>query len=380
MSSTIAREPASARAALAEPIERRKTLPITAWSVIGAAVLALFVYVFAHWILSGQAHTTPTGVTPVPSWMKTMALVQQVVFGAGSLALFYLVVVREWRRAGHLTLNGMSYICIATAWWQDSFLNYIQPQITYNSQLVNFGSWDASLPGWVSPNAAHFPSPIVWYLGVYPLLFCGATIVVLRGMAWARSRWLRLGNVGLVAGTYAFLALFAFTFEFFFVRTGMYQYGGFGGPRIFPSHTYAFPIGVPILDSAVWTMWAAVLFFRNDKGETIAERGVEQLRFGGRSKRALRLLALFGICNVGYIVTYNIPAQLFGLHANSWPRAIQQRSYFTDELCGQGTNVACPGGAVPIPKGSSSLRVGPDGKLVIPAGTTPPKLIPLSRR
>src|SRR5581483_7741752 len=169
---------------------------------------------------------------------------------------------------------------------------------------------------------------------------------------------------------------FSFTFEFFFVRTGMYQYGGFGGPRLFPSHTYAFPLGVPVLDSAVWTMWASVLFFRNDRGETIAERGVEQLRIGGPWRRAVRLLALFGACNVGYLLTYNVPAQFFGLHANAWPRAIQARSYFTDELCGQNTGVACPGPSVPIPRGARSLRVGPGGGLVVPRGTQPPTLVP----
>jgi hypothetical protein len=220
---------------------------------------------------------------------------------------------------------------------------------------------------------------VLWYLGVYPLLFCGATIFVLRGMSWARRHWPRLGNLGLVLGLYACLVTFAFTFEFFFVRTGMYQYGGFGGPRFFPSHTYAFPIGVPILDSAVWTMWASVLFFRNDRGETIAERGSEQLLVGGARRRALRLLALFGICNIGYLLTYNIPAQLFGLHANAWPSAIQARSYFTDELCGESTTVACPGGAVPIPRGARSLRVGPAGTLVVPRGARAPTLVRLQR-
>jgi hypothetical protein len=297
--------------------------------------------------------------------MKTMAMSQQAVFAAASLALGYVVVIRERRCAGHLTLNGMSYIVIQTAWWQDSFLNFITPQMSYNSALVNFGSWDASLPGWVSPHAELMPSPVLWYFGVYPLLFCGGTIGVLWLMGRAQARW-GVGTLALIAGTFATLSVFAFTFEFFFVRTGMYHYAGFGGPRLLPGHWYTFPIFVPILDAAIWTAWAAILYFRNDRGETVAERGADQLRVGARARTGVRLVALIGVCHVAYAVCYNVPVQMLGLHANAWPREVQERSYFTNGLCGPRTDTACPSGSVPIPRGDGSLRVGPDGRLRAP--------------
>ena len=213
------------------PVERRRVTANTAWSAVGALTLVLFVYVFAHWILSGQAHATPTGVTPVPAWIKTMALVQQLAFGAGSLALFYLVVVREWRRAGHLTLNGMSYICIATAWWQDRWLNFINPQISYSAQLVELGLVGREPPRLELTERPALPLPVLWYLGVYPLLFCGATILVLRGMARARGAGRARATSELVARDVHLPGYGRLHVEFFFVRTGMYQYAAASAAR-----------------------------------------------------------------------------------------------------------------------------------------------------
>jgi hypothetical protein len=66
-------------------------------------------------------------------------------------------------------------------------------------------------------------------------------------------------------------------------------------------------------------------------------------------------------------------------HTSSYPADVQKRSYFTDGICGAGTDTACSGPNVPIPVGNSSARVGPNGTLTVPKGTALPKLVPLSR-
>jgi hypothetical protein len=91
----------------------------------------------------------------------------------------------------------------------------------------------------------------------------------------------------------------------------------------------------------------------------------------------LRFLALFGGINVIFMVIFNVPVQWAGTHSAPWPSDIQKRSYLLDGLCGQGTTFACPGEAVPIPRGNTSVRIGPDGRLVVPAGTRLPRAVPL---
>ena len=68
-----------------------------------------------------------------------------------------------------------------------------------------------------------------------------------------------------------------------------------------------------------------------------------------RRKTTLRLLAIIGVFQIGYLVTYNLPIALFWApDPGVWPKAIQQTSYFNDHLCGQGTNRLCPGQGIPL--------------------------------
>jgi hypothetical protein len=77
------------------------------------------------------------------------------------------------------------------------------------------------------------------------------------------------------------------------------------------------------------------------------------------------------------MVIFNVPVQWVGTHSATWPTDIQKRSYLLDGLCGQGTTFACPGEGVPNPRGSTSVRIGPDGGLVVPAGTSLPRIVRL---
>lgn len=88
----------------------------------------------------------------------------------------------------------------------------------------------------------------------------------------------------------------------------------------------------------------------------------------------LRWLAFAGVFNVVFLAGYNVPWQWFSLKGQ-WPTDIMQRSYFTNGVCVEGTSYACPGPNVPIALGSHSLRVSPDGRLIVPKGTTIPSVV-----
>ena len=77
--------------------------------------------------------------------------------------------------------------------------------------------------------------------------------------------------------------------------------------------------------------------------------------------------------NVIVMMTYNLPTAIVaGAHSSPWPRALQARSYLMDGVCGPRTNRACPGPAVPLPRGNGSAYEGVGGRLVIPSGTRTP--------
>jgi hypothetical protein len=70
---------------------------------------------------------------------------------------------------------------------------------------------------------------------------------------------------------------------------------------------------------------------------------MRRLKVGSGRQTVLRFLALAFAVHVILFVGYNVPNSFIGAQSRPWPKAIQQRSYFTDYLCGPlTTKVACP--------------------------------------
>src|SRR5206468_2919765 len=103
-------------------------------------------YLFGSWILSGDATRTPAGPTPVPTWMKVVFHGWEIGGLFAFAAFLYFFLVRPWRKAGHLTLDGLFCVAFLSLYWQDPLLNYFQPWLTYNAALVNWGSWMGHVP------------------------------------------------------------------------------------------------------------------------------------------------------------------------------------------------------------------------------------------
>lgn len=362
--------------------ERRVDSPPNTWSAIhywsGIGILwtALIVYVFATWLLSGNAQPTPTGVTPVPESTQLNAIFWQVLLGLLSAILGYIVVIRDWQRGGKLSLHGMLYIASQLMWWQDCAFNYFTPTFTYNSILVNWGSWNSSIPGWVSPNAEKMPSPVLLYLGLYPVFFCGATILLVALLKKAKTRWPQLGNMTLFSIMFVALGTFGVLAEAAWLRTGMYTYTGLASAiTLWPEETYKVPVlNIFVLDAMVLTGLAGMLYYRDDKGQTFAERGHDQLQVAPIIGSALRCFAVIGVANVLMLV-YNICMAYLSITGPGWAHSALEKSYFTNGVCGDGTQYACPNGSAPIPVGKNQIHLGPDGQLIVPQGAVLPQLV-----
>jgi len=347
--------------------EARPAKPVKWWAVLGAMVIALEIYVFAHWILTGNATRTPTGSSPVPGWMPWMAHVWEAVGVVALLWCIYHFVIKPWRREGTLSVDGMLVLTFFTLFWQDPMLNYSQTWATYNSTFINFGNWAASLPGWLGPNGYLFAEPIIWTAPVYVYASMGGVLLANLVMRKAKERRPQLGTAGLVTVAMVFCVLFDIVIETVWMRLGIYTYAGsIEWLTLFSGHYYQFPIYEPIFAGAMFTAFACLRYFQNDKGQTVAERGVDELRTSTRNKTGLRLLATVGIVNLLMLVTYNFPMQWFGTHADPWPEDITSRSYLTNGLCGPETAYACPGPGVPIPR-PDSAHLTPSGEFVVPA-------------
>ena len=345
-------------------LQPKPNKPIKAWAALGVVFLTIEIIAMGGWFFSGQMERTPAGPTPIPSWMSISAHTWEVL-GLFAYAWFlWIFLIRPWKREGRIGLDGILCIVFQTMYWQDTLLNYFQPWSTYNTVFWNLGAWDPHILGWLSPNGNYNAEPLIWVMPIYVTLVFGPVVTGCWAMRKMRARWPQMSNWGLLASIFGLFVIFDLIMEPAFLMLGYYTYAGaIQKFSIFAGRYYQFPMYEAIIWPATYTVWAALRFFKDDKGRTIAERGVDDLKVSERGKTVTRWLALTGVCNLIFMVCYSIPAAIFGLHADPWPEDITKRSYLTDGLCGPGTTYACPGPGNPVNR-PDSIHVGPDGKLV----------------
>lgn len=354
--------------------------PIKAFAVWGGLCIAFIAYVWIKWLTGPYAQSVEIGPSHEPGWMSTVQTVWQVLAVPAMLVTFYVFLIRPWRRERRLATDGLLCIGFLLLWFQDPLTNYFQPWVTYNSNLVNAGSWVKAIPGWMSyGDPRHqLPEPVLFTPEVYVFLWLGISALGTAAMRRAKARMPHWGPYRLLAFCWLLLALVDLVAEgLIFMPLGFYTYGGGPAPILFPSHYYVFPLHEPIFTGLMFTAAAGLRYFKDDKGYTIVERGADRIASPCR-RGALRALALIGAAQLCMLIPYTIPVAIINSHAHAWPADLQKRSYLTDFLCGAGTNRACPGSGVPIPRGNHSAHLGPRGRLVVPASAQLPRVIPFA--
>lgn len=351
MSLTEARRPATTGRA-APPAEADvRVKPVMAWALVGGFFVLFQMFVFSKWILGGNASPTPTGSTPVPEWMKYTIRGWEVVSTVILIVFLYYVLVRPWRRTGRITSDGLMCIAATLCVWRDQLLNFVQVTGLYNSYALNLGSWYPDIPGWISPQGRQMLEPM-WVFQVYAYMVLGGAMVGCFVMRKTRARWPQLNNIGLVLVCFGVTICWDLIIEIGWLRLGLYMFFPIemNGIVLFEGHYYAFPLYESVLLGLLMTIWACIRYFRDDRGLTFAERGVEKLNVSPRKQTGLRLLALTGLFNLVFILSYDVPWQIFAVNANNSPADITNRSYLTHGVCGVDTDRACPSGNNPMPR------------------------------
>jgi Spirocyclase AveC-like len=371
------------RHTVAEIAHRPSRPPVRYWAIAGAVILAFICWVMIRWIVSPDFKSVPTGPTPVPGFMKVAMIAFQVLTPVAALAIFYRALVRPWRRERRITTDGLLVICYLTMWFQDPLSAYTGNYFNNNAYLFNRGSWVNQIPGWMpqtKPGTGIVESPL-FTAGTYVWMMFVAAAGCCALMRWLKARRPTISTATLIASSWLVMFLFDLVFEgLVFMPLGIFQYGGaWASFSLFPSTYHKFPIGEAIFFGALMTAIASLRYFKNDRGETIVERGITQLKAGTRTKLLLRFLALLAGCQLIFLLVLNVPVALFmATHPGPFPADLQRRSYLMGGLCGDGTDRACPGPGIPLPHGLDTIHLSPDGQLVVPPGSTLPTLIPSS--
>jgi hypothetical protein len=379
---TVERPTASAsigREARVAPRAQAKNTAVVGWAIVGAAFIALMLYIFGAWITSDAFRHMGTGVTPVPTYQKIAAHSQEALWGAAMIAILYFVAWRPYKRNGKLSLDALIVLAMGWCWWQDPLYSYVTQSFNYSSVQLNMGGWACKIPGFASPNGCNIPQPLIWDISFYVFGMAGATIGAAALLRKWRARNPDVSTLKLLSVTFVAYCLIDFILEGTWVRLGLYHYaGGVKGWNVFQGTFYQFPLYECLAVATMMTAMTSLRFFVNDRGETIVERGASELKMGDKRRTAMRYLALVGILNVCMLVGWAGFVNVFNVHAGAWPKATQERSYLNNGLCGAGTSYACPGDAVSTPRDGESIHIDPAGNVVVPAGLSKPTVVPLS--
>ena len=338
------------------PAETERTPPIKLMAFGGLLVVLLMAYVWGRWITGPNFHRIDPGPTPTPEWM--IFALRAFEYGGIVLASWVIWnwVIKPWRRDGRPSTDGLLIIGFGTVWFQDPFSTYYVNWFTYNTNLTNFGSWVQDVPGWVSYGG---PGATI----AEPILFIGPSYVYFLFVSVVFGTWVmkkikaKLPNVQVwqqvLLCFVAMLGVDLVAEGLIWMPLGFWSYpGGHGIMFNDTYHKFALEELIPI--GFMFTGLSALRYFRDDRGYTLAERGVSRLTGSARRINLTRMLAVLFAVHAITFVLYTIPAAWAVTHPVAWPQDTVNRSYFTSGLCGPLTDRACSGPGVPFATNSSA--------------------------
>jgi len=339
------------------PVAQQRSATVLIWAAAGALSTFVIVRGLAAWIAGPDFKSSPKGTDPI-SDTKLLALhcFEGAVFAVG-LLMVWRYLVRPLVRERRFTFDGMLIVAVLLMYFYDPLDNYFNYTFSYNAHFLNFASWAREIPGLQAPNQRFFPEPFLVMGGFYAIFMFGSAVFgcwSLRRLAAARPG---ASHLRLFAWLFLIVVVLDTVVENVFMRTQFAAYPGVvHSLSVFAGKYYQFPLYEPFIIATFACGMTAIRWFRDDRGQSVAERGVETLRVGGRARTGLRFLAVTGLVHTWFIVAYFVPYNFFALKADTFP---PMPSYLRAGICGQGTDYACPSQWVPIPHGKS-LHIGPD--------------------
>jgi Spirocyclase AveC-like len=231
-------------------------------------------------------------------------------------------------------------------------MNYTSVSLLYNSHLVNRGAWaNGSWPGWISPNANYLPESLFITIPGYVALVFSQVVLVLWILRKIKVRRPKLGTTAAVVFIFVGLVIVDTIIETVLLRSAIYAYpGAIRAITLFAGHTYQVPLSETVLFGGVALGAIACLsHFRDDRGHTVVERGLDKIRVGAKSTQLIKFLAIFGAVHLAFLMLYMVPQQWFAVHSGPFPSGYN--SYMINDMCASGSDGrTCPGPGVPMPR------------------------------
>lgn len=322
------------------------------WATLGAFWFLFQMYVWGRWICGPYFVPADPGPDSISPAMQNYLFWAQVIVPLLCLTCLWYWIVTPWRRERRLNSDAMIVIATTTVWFWDFSPSYIVDQVLYNSHLFNRGSWGLyAWPGWVSPGGHLLPEPLLFVPPAYIVLVLSQVMVVCWMLRKIKERRPNTGVATFIAAIIAGLFLVDSMVEMSVLRTGLYAYpAAIRAFSLFPGSTYQFPLSEGILFGGFGLGSIAILkFFKDDRGRTFVEKGIDTLRISEARRQMLRLLAIYGWIHTAFFVLYMMPATFVAVNGDDYPKGYP--SYLINGMCLYGEHHdLCPGPGISIPR------------------------------
>lgn len=301
-----------ARPGSQSPVKPHKIPAAYILAVIGALVAGYALWTWGSWLAAGPEQVTASRDSGSVSW--TVARVYEVIIVVAVIGLS-VRLFRQCRREGRVVFDVVMVIAgFFTLFW-DPMVNWMQPNFMYSSNWLNLNTWVGEAPGVVNPTADLMPQPVFIML-IYPFGLLLFAMILNHGMGVVRRRFPGTSNLALIAFAYVYGWIIAFILEGPAFLTNLWGLPGAPAAFSFFGNDQRFAWPEYLTTAIVFTTFASVRYFQNDKGQTIGERGLEGLSAGLRLiVSSLATIAMFAM-SMWVLLLVQIPG---GFHSSPYP-------------------------------------------------------------
>lgn len=344
---------------------KNSTSVITFWAGIGALMLIFMLYTVYQWV--SAPYFGPTELAEgveVPLNFKIGVRTVEIIMPIFWLIMIWYQIIKPIRQSGQPTTLGLLSVAFFCAIFWDPSMNWIQQGCVYNPYAFNLGFLSGEIPGWMSPRPNLLPEPLIAWAGGYPGFLAMMTVGGLAIMKWVKRRHpgisnIRLSVIGIVSAMIVDMVIESLLIRF----SGIYAYpGSIRALSLWGGHWYQFPIYEALLFGGWVGCTSVLLFFKDDKGHTWVERGVEKINLCKKSnarQTLVRFLAILGFCQVVEIIIYVLPMPLITANADPFPDDTPAFFMQGTGMCGPGTGLSCARPDLPIMRRNDLEKFSP---------------------
>lgn len=314
---------------------------LAAWAI---PLLAYQAWTWGAWLRAGPEQLTEFRDTSLFSWKLARSYEVAAVL---TLVVVLTIVVRKCLRERRLVFDAMFCIAGAATYWLDPVCNFFQPLFLWSQQWTNVNDWVGTMPFVQNPGRSELPEAPL-FCGVLYVVGFLVFVMVLQALMRATARRFpharpfHLVLVAMVGGALIDIAL-----EMPMYLSGLWAFPGTPDVGLFVGTGHKFPLNEAIAGGFCFGLLAALRHFRDDRGHTFLERGLE--RHSPRRRTLLTTLALIAAFNSIWIVNnlhYMFLGTWSGQYRDMEPTLIQQACDIPGSTDPAATDTAygpCPG-------------------------------------